>query len=66
MSNKIGDDGQMSPHISTVYSLLEQDILRNLMTLKMLNGHASAVSFELKRDGDAWGLRSPLPVQESD
>jgi RimJ/RimL family protein N-acetyltransferase len=55
----------MSPRISTVYSLLEQDILRNLVTLKMLNSHASAMSFELRRDGDAWGLLSLLPVQES-
>jgi len=59
MSNK-------NPDISTVYNPPEQDILRNLVTLKMLNSHANSMHFELTRDGDAWGLLSLLPVQESE
>lgn len=55
----------MNPDISTVCRLLEQDALRNLVTLKMLNCHPNSMRFELHQGADGWALLSLLEVRDS-
>lgn len=52
--------------MTTVCRLLEQDALRNLVTLKMLNAYAASMTFDLRQHGDDWALLSLLPVQASE
>jgi hypothetical protein len=53
----------MNPDISTAYRLLEQDALRNLVTLKMLTLHPGCMRFELEQGEDGWALLSLLAVR---
>ena len=56
----------MNPDISTACHLLEQEPLRNLSTLKMLNYYPKSVSFELHQGPDGWALLSLLDVRGSE
>ncbi len=56
----------MKPDLTTLYRLLEQDALRNLVTLKMLNIHPGRMSFELQQEADGWALLSLLEVRHSE
>jgi GNAT superfamily N-acetyltransferase len=58
--------GLMNPDLSTACHLLEQEPLRNLSTLKMLNHHPESVSFELHQGPDGWALLSLLDVRGSE
>jgi len=50
----------------TVTRLLEEDLLRNVVTLKMMNSHAAAMTFHLCRQADGWAALSLLPAGASD
>jgi len=52
--------------VATVLPLLEREPLRHLVTLKMINSYAGAMSFLLQRDGKHWAVLSLLPTQASD
>jgi RimJ/RimL family protein N-acetyltransferase len=54
------------PDISMVYSLLEQDSFKNLVTLKMLNSYSQYMKLQLNQNGKDWALLSILPVAASD
>ena len=58
--------GDMNPDLATACRLLEQDALRNLVTLKMLNLHPDSMSFELQQEPDGWALLSLLKVCDSE
>lgn len=55
----------MNPDLGLVCRLLEQEPLRNLVTLKMLNSHGKSMSFQLDEGADGWALLSLLPVSDS-
>ena len=56
----------MNSDISTACRLLEQEPLRNLVTLNMLNYHPDSMSFELHQGTDGWALLSLLDVRGSE
>lgn len=55
----------MKPHITEVCRLLEEDTLKNLVTLKMLTCYPEAMDFELLRENDHWALLGLLEVRAS-
>ncbi len=56
----------MATNLNIIYPLLEQDIIRNLVTLKMLNHYYEHMSFELQKNGNDWALLSLLPAKVSE
>jgi ribosomal protein S18 acetylase RimI-like enzyme len=56
----------MNPDVPAVCRLLEQDPLRNLATLKMLNSYPNSMSFELQQGADGWALLGLLDVRDSE
>ena len=55
----------MKPPITEVRRLLEEDPMRNLVTLKMLTCYPGAMDFELVREEERWALLSLLEVGAS-
>jgi len=51
-----------SPDLALVRDLLERDILRSIVTLKMMKSYANVMRFRLVQDGSSWALLSLLPV----
>ncbi len=58
----------MGSHASRdlIRSRLQHDVLRHIVTLKMLQLHGEAIELRFAEDGDGWALVSLLPVQVSD
>ncbi len=52
--------------LARAYALLEEDPLRNVVTLKMLNSHSQDMSIRLLQEGHDWALLSLLPVSVSE
>ncbi len=52
--------------IEKVCRLLEQDVLKNVVTLKMLDSYGSSMTLRLFQEGDSWALQSLLPSADSD
>ena len=52
--------------IDKVKRLLEADLLRNIVTLKMINNYSSRMTLELVERNQKWALLSLLPIEASD
>jgi ribosomal protein S18 acetylase RimI-like enzyme len=55
----------MKPSVTEVRRLLEEEPMRNLVTLKMLTCYPGAMDFELVREEKRWALLSLLEVSAS-
>jgi GNAT superfamily N-acetyltransferase len=55
----------MKPLLAEVCRLLEQDPLRNLVTLKMLTCYLDFMDFKVLREGDDWAVLGLLEVRAS-
>jgi GNAT superfamily N-acetyltransferase len=51
---------------ASAITLLETDVLRNLVTLKMITSYRECMTFVVERDGTDWASLCLLPVQASD
>lgn len=56
----------MNPDINTVYRLLEEDSLTNLVTLKMVHRFPNSMHFELIEGADGWAMLSLLDIRDSE
>jgi hypothetical protein len=55
----------VDPDLHLVCSLLEQDVLANVVTLKMLTVYSASMKLRLRQEGSAWALLALLPTSES-
>ena len=55
----------VGPDLHLVCSLLEQDVLANVVTLKMLTVYFASMKLRLRQEGSGWALLALLPTSES-